>query len=179
MRWWTWSGGDGRGRGFDGHGRGGDNTDKYRGQGISFISMVAESFVETSTLQSWWLYINAVKPFEYQDKLEGTWTEPKFYYVEFGRTAIPTSNGHISETKRDFLDPLVPKFSYDRGLSPTLSWKWPSATLSPSFGLFQSEKPLFWDVSVTVCLWSKYAPGPMFGEGRKKITWHPILWLAV
>ena len=25
----------------------------YRRQGISFISMVAESFVETSTLQSW------------------------------------------------------------------------------------------------------------------------------
>ena len=71
-------------------------------------------------------------------QIEGTWTEPKSYYVEFGRTAIPTSNGHISETKRAILDPLVPKFSYDRGLSPTLSWKWPSATLSPSFGLFQS-----------------------------------------
>ena len=29
------------------------DMDEYRGQGISFISMVAESFVETSTLQSW------------------------------------------------------------------------------------------------------------------------------
>ena len=37
----------------------------------------------------------------------------------------------------------MPKFFSRRGLSPTLSWKWPSATLSPSFGLFQSEKPLF------------------------------------
>ena len=76
----------------------------------------------------------------------GPLTEPKIYIVKFGHTAIPTLNGRISETKRDFLDPLVPKFSYDRGLSPTLSWKWPSATLSPSFGLFQSEKPLFWGV---------------------------------
>ena len=77
----------------------------------------------------------------------------KFYIVKFGRTAIPTLNGRISETKRDFLDPLVPKFSYDRGLSPTLSWKWPSATLSPSFGLFQSEKPLFRGVpGVSRCL---------------------------
>ena len=73
--------------------------------------------------------------------------------MKFGRTAISTLNGRISETKRDFLDPLVPKFSYDRGLSPTLSWKWPSATLSPSFGLFQSEKPLFRGVpGVSRCL---------------------------
>ena len=49
-------------------------------------------------------------------------------------TPIPTSNGHISETKRRILHPLVPKFSSDRGRSLTLSWKWPSATLSPSFG---------------------------------------------
>ena len=51
----------------------------------------------------------------------GPLTEPKISIVNFGRTAIPTLNGRISETKRDFLDPLVPKFSYDRGLSPTLS----------------------------------------------------------
>ena len=73
----------------------------------------------------------------------GPLTEPKICIVKFGRTAIPTLNGRISKTKRDFLDPLVPKFSYDRGLSPTLSWKWPSATLAPSFGLFQSEKNTF------------------------------------
>ena len=60
--------------------------------------------------------------------------------VKIGHTAIPTLNGRISKMKRDFLNPLVPKFSYDRGLSPTHSWKWPNATLSPSFGHFQSEK---------------------------------------
>ena len=76
----------------------------------------------------------------------GPLTEPKIYIVKFGRTAIPTLNGRNSETKQDFLNPLVPKFSYDRRLSPTLSWKWPSATLSPSFGLFQSEKKHFFGV---------------------------------
>ena len=42
---------------------------------------------------------------------------------------ISISNGHISETKWCILDPLVPNFSSHQGLS----WKWPSATLSPSF----------------------------------------------
>ena len=37
----------------------------------------------------------------------------------------------------------MPKFFSRRGLSPTLSWKWRRATLSPSFGLFRSEEPLF------------------------------------
>ena len=65
----------------------------------------------------------------------GPLTEPKIYTVKFGRTAIPTLNSQISEMKRDFLDPLVQKILYDRKLSSNLSWKWPSATLSPSFGL--------------------------------------------
>ena len=73
----------------------------------------------------------------------GPLTEPKFCIVKCALTQIPTSNGHISETKRAILDPLVPKFSSDRGLSPTLSWKWRRVTLSPSFGLFRAEKPLF------------------------------------
>ena len=76
----------------------------------------------------------------------GPLTEPKFYIVKSALTQIPTSNGHISETKRRILYPLVPKFFSRRGLSPTLSWKWRRATLSPSFGLFRSEKPLFWGV---------------------------------
>ena len=92
--------------------------------------------------------------------------------MKFGRTAISTLNGRISETKRDFLDPLVPKFSYDRGLSPTLSWKWPSATLSPSFGLFQSEKPLFWGVpGVSQCLsLARICPRDLFTSRKKKIN---------
>ena len=78
-------------------------------------------------------------------------------------TQIPTSNGHISETKQDFLDPLVPKFFSRRGLSPTLSWK---TALSPSFG----QQTHFFgvvQVCVAVCLWSEYAPGPVFQVGKK------------
>ena len=95
--------------------------------------------------------------------------------MKFGRTAIPTLNGRISETKRDFLDPLVPKFSYDRGLSPTLSWKWPSATLSPSFGLFQSEKPLFRGVpGVPRCAsLVRICPRDLFTSRKKKICSAP------
>ena len=63
--------------------------------------------------------------------------------VKIARTGISTSNGHNFQTKKDIGYPLVPKFSPFRGLSSTLSWKWCSATLSPSFGLFQSERALF------------------------------------
>ena len=108
--------------------------------------------------------------------IDGTWTEPKSYCVEFGRTAIPTSNGHFSETKQNFLDTLVPKFSYDRGLSPTLSWQWPSATFSPSFGLFQSEKKHFFRVfrvSPGGALWSDFAPGTAFQVGKKSLIGAP------
>ena len=49
--------------------------------------------------------------------------------------------------------PLGSKFSSCQGLSSPLSWKWCSATLSPSFGLFQSEKALFQGVpGVCHCL---------------------------
>ena len=102
----------------------------------------------------------------------GPLTEPKFYIVKSALTQIPTSNGHISETKRAILDPLVPKFSSDRGLSPTLSWKWPSATLSPSFGLFQSEKPLFGGVpGVPRCAsLVRICPRDLFTSRKKKIN---------
>ena len=39
------------------------------------------------------------------------------------------------------------------------------------FGVFQ--------VSVTVCHWSEYAPRTTFHVGKKKFTWPPIVWLAV
>ena len=117
--------------------------------------------VESADQQSVWLYVMIApwhgKPYTRQASIHivtifrhcclapcksvtnyGLLTEPKFYIVKSALTPIPTSNGHISETKRDSLDPLVPKFFSRRGLSPTLSWKWPSDTLSPSFGLFQS-----------------------------------------
>ena len=108
-------------------------------------------------------------------------SNPKFYIAKSGWAQISTSNDHISETKRNILDPLVPKFSSHWGLSPAPSWKWPSSTLSPSFGLFQSEKPLSRGVpgcpqlpsSVRIC------PRDRFPTRRKKFTWRPILLDAV
>ena len=93
-----------------------------------------------STRREFWAQRGSGSFFRFRDMAVWSWffCAIKFYIVKSALTQIPTSNGHISETKRAILDPLVPKFSSDRGLSPTLSWKWPSATLSPSFGLFQS-----------------------------------------
>ena len=47
--------------------------------------------------------------------------QPRFTITEFFIPALFFSNGRISETKQDFLNALVPKFSYRRGLSSPLS----------------------------------------------------------
>ena len=70
-------------------------------------------------------------------------TEAICYYCRFESTNYAFSNCDISETKKATGDPLVPKFSYRRGLSPTLSRKWPRATLSPSFGTFFERNHFF------------------------------------
>ena len=46
------------------------------------------------------------------------------------------SIGPFSETEKGFGVNPTPGGSQCTGLSPTLSWKWPRATLSPSFGPF-------------------------------------------
>ena len=46
----------------------------------------------------------------------GIYYRVQILHVKFLRTTIPTSNGRISGTKRDFLDPLAPKFLFCRGL---------------------------------------------------------------
>ena len=100
----------------------------------------------------------------------GPLTEPISYYVEIVRTQISTSNG---QTKKGTGDPLAPKFYSFRGLSSPLSWKWPSVTLSPSFGLFQSEKPLFrgvpgWSQLVSLV---RICPRVLFPCRKKKISY--------
>ena len=84
--------------------------------------------------------------------------------VKIARTGISTSNGHNFQTKKDIGYPLVPKFSSFRGLSSTLSWKCPHITLSPSFGLFQSEKwqKRVFQVGLTRALWPKTYPWDHF-----------------
>ena len=73
----------------------------------------------------------------------GLSTAAKIYYYRIFYTSTFFSNGRISETKQDFLNALVPKFSYRRGLSSPLSWKWPRPTLSSSFSLFLERKHFF------------------------------------
>ena len=80
-------------------------------------------------------------------------------------------NGCISETKKATEDPLVPKFSYRRGLSPTLSWKWPRATLSPSFGPFFERNHSFGVKMVSENVWKcfKSCPWSWNPTGKKQI----------
>ena len=80
------------------------------------------------------------------------------------------SNGRISGTKRDILDPLAPKFSSCPGLSPTLSWKWPRPTLSSSFSLFLEREPFFgvFQVGHFGPFWSKTCPWDPFPTCKKE-----------
>ena len=73
----------------------------------------------------------------------GLSTAAKIYYYRIFYTSTFFSNGRISETKRRILNALVPKFSYRRGLSSPLSWKWPRPTLSSSFSLFLERRHFF------------------------------------
>ena len=101
----------------------------------------------------------------------GLSTEAKIYYYRFVYTSTFFSNGRISETKQDFLNALVPKFSYRRGLSSTLSWKWPRPTLSSSFGLFLERKHIFgvFQVGQIGPLRFKTCPWDPYWWWRKKI----------
>ena len=52
----------------------------------------------------------------------GRSTEAKIYYYRFVYTNTFFSNSCISETKQDFLNALVPKFSFRRGLGGVEEW---------------------------------------------------------
>ena len=96
----------------------------------------------------------------------------KIYYYRIFYTSTFFSNGRISETKQDFLNALVPKFSYRRGLSSPLSWKWPRPTLSSSFGLFLERKHFFgvFQVGQSGPLWSKTCPRDPFVSPKKNLV---------
>ena len=95
---------------------------------------------------------------------------PCFLHWKFDLDLRKFSNGRISETEKATGDPLVTKFSYRLGLSPTLSWKWPRATLSPSFGLFFERNHSFgvFPVSQNFTKWVRICPREPFPWWRKK-----------
>ena len=84
-----------------------------------------------------------IKSVQRNSSPKAQWTERYIYYLEKFCTGTFHSNGRISETKRDILDPLAPKWPQRIGLPFTLSWKWPHPTFSSSFGLFSWKKALF------------------------------------
>ena len=77
-----------------------------------------------------------------------------FYNRKFGSAKLAFLNGHILETNKDTIAPNSARLPWDQGLSSTLSRKWSSLTLSPSFGLFYPKRP-------------GYAPRTPFDEQKK------------
>ena len=63
-------------------------------------------------------------------------TDHEIYYIKIELDLRKFSIGPFSETEKGFWVNPTPGGSQCTGLSPTLSWKWPRATLSPSFGPF-------------------------------------------
>ena len=63
-------------------------------------------------------------------------TDHEIYYIKIELNLRKFSNGPFSETEKGFWVIPTPGGSQCTGVSPTLSWKWPRATLSPSFGPF-------------------------------------------
>ena len=83
----------------------------------------------------------------------------------------------VSQKRKRFFRSAAPKFLYRRGLSPTLSWGWPRATLSPSFCLFLDRNHFFRVFHGSVFFWkgvrnsdSKYASGTPLHVGKQKIA---------
>ena len=112
-------------------------------QGV-FVSKVnrssnARDHPDVANLHNWWWQSGHQYPL-----LLGSmyiWTLLNQLNRSFNYNGENSSHRNFNfQTKKDIGYPLVPKFSSFRGLSSTLSWKCPHITLSPPFGLFQSER---------------------------------------
>ena len=87
-------------------------------------------------------------------------TDHEIYYIKIELDLRKFSNGPFSETEKAFWVNPTPGGSQCTGLSPTLSWKWPRATLSPSFGPFFERNRFFevFPVSQFVPKWLRICP---------------------
>ena len=70
-------------------------------------------------------------------------TDHAIYYSKIELDLRKFSNGPFSETEKGFGVGSTPGGSQCIRVSPNLSWKWPRATLSPSFGPFFEKKHSF------------------------------------
>ena len=100
----------------------------------------------------------------------GPSTEANMYHYRFVYTSTFSLNGRISETKRDILDPLAPKWPQRIGLRFTLSWKWPHPIFTPFFGVFLERNPFFgvFQVGQIGPLRSKTCPWDPFPTCKKE-----------
>ena len=103
-------------------------------------------------------------------------TDHEIYYIKIELDLRKFSIGPFSETEKGFWVNPTPGGSQCTGLSPTLSWKWPRATLSPSFGPFFERNHSFGVKMVSENVWKTFKSCPLAWNptGNKQIlhfTW--------
>ena len=98
-------------------------------------------------------------------------TDHEIYYIKIELDLRKFSNGPFSETEKAFWVNPTPGGSQCTGLSPTLSWKWPRATLSPSFGPFFERNHSFGVKMVSGNVWKTFKSCPLAWNptGKKQI----------
>ena len=98
-------------------------------------------------------------------------TDHEIYYIKIELDLRKFSNGPFSETEKAFWVNPTPGGSQCTGLSPTLSWKWPRATLSPSFGPFFERNHFFGVKMVSGNFWKTFKSCPLAWNptGKKQI----------
>ena len=98
-------------------------------------------------------------------------TDHEIYYIKIELDLRKFSNGPFSETEKGFWVNPTPGGSQCTGLSPTLSWKWPRATLSPSFGPFFERNHSFGVKMVSGNVWKTFKSCPLawYPTGKKQI----------
>ena len=96
----------------------------------------------------------------------------EIYYIKIELDLRKFSIGPFSETEKGFGVNPTPGGSQCTGLSSTLSWKWPRATLSPSFGPFFERNHSFGMKMVSGNFWKtfKSCPYAWYPARAKKIT---------
>ena len=98
-------------------------------------------------------------------------TDHEIYYIKIELDLRKFSIGPFLETEKGFWVNRTPGGSQCTGLSPTLSWKWPRATLSPSFGPFFERNHSFGVKMVSENVWKTFKSCPLAWNptGKKQI----------
>ena len=98
-------------------------------------------------------------------------TDHEIYYIKIELDLRKFSNGPFSEMEKGFGLGPTPGGSQCTGVSSTLSWKWPCATLSPSFGPFFERNHSFGVKMVSENFWNtfKSCPCAWYPARKKKI----------